>query len=171
MLRIALLAVVTLGSVGCGEIQIPITRTKTFVIETQTEPCGVYEVSESLDTEDARPYLARVDLVEVREVKLAITNPATLTDSVATVMSGSLQVAAPESADFLTLVEHTEVPVVEGEILPLPAINADGAALVSDLVVAPPHALKLRAQGCFDQAPAGVELTATITYVLRGNLF
>lgn len=171
MLRLTLSALVLLTSTACGELEIPITRTKTFRVETASEACAQVVHEESLDTEESRPYLDKLTAVEVREVRLAITNANTTGDSVATTVSGSLAVAAPGNDNFTTLVPATEAAVVVGEISPLPMLDPNGVNLVSGVAMTPPHAIRVKAEGCFDQVPAGVEFEATITYVLRGSLF
>lgn len=171
MVRAALASLVALTLVGCGELEIPITRTKTFVVESAGATCASVIHEESLDTDEARPYLDKLTAVEIREVSLSITHTNTTGDSVATSMTGSLSVAAPGSDAFTTLLDPTTAPIALGAVEPLPTVNAQGAQLAGSLVMTPPHGLQLKAEGCFDQTPAGVEFEATITYVLRGSLF
>jgi hypothetical protein len=173
MLRSALLSAVvglSLLSTGCGPIEREMTHKMTFTVETSGDTCGVdsFEVDLGEDA-DFTQYQKNITGLEVKSIKVTVLNPKTREDAVATKASGSVSVSAPGSTEKVAVGGFTDVSLTEGSSA-TPNVDAAGSARLGTLLLAAPHKATLHFEGCVDQTPAGFEVEAEVTYIVKASL-
>lgn len=162
---IPLLAGLLLTLPGCNCFGREFTETYTFNVRAEsTAPlCATQRLQVNLGADESfnsvKQYVKRVD---VRKLEVAVTNPKTRQDSVATKASGSVSVSDTESGTQFTLATYGDVPIAAGSVREVP-VDATAEKELSRLIRTAPNAFWVTADGCNDAVPAFYDFEVRLT--------
>lgn len=162
---IPMLAGLLLTLPGCNCFGRELTETFTFSVHAEsTDPlCDTQRYEVNLGADDSfksvKQFVKRVD---VRKLEVAVNDPKTRDDSVATKAGGSVSVSDTENGTLFTLGTWEDVPIAVGSRQEIP-VDATAEKELSRLIRTAPNTFWVTAQGCNDAVPAFYDFDVLLT--------
>ncbi|MBL9038526.1 MAG: hypothetical protein JNG84_08450 [Archangium sp.] len=155
------LAVVSQGCAGCIGKEFTISRTFNVHAESTDPLCSTdrQEINLGNDLNDVKGFISKVEL---RKIKVQVTNPKTRDDSVATKGNGTVFIASSATEPGTELSTYGDVDIVAGSERDI-EINAATAATLSTLALNDPNTFFVESRGCSDANPAFYEFKVYLT--------
>lgn len=162
---IPLLAGLLLSLPGCNCFGRELTETYSFSVRAEaTDPlCATQKYEVNLGADDSfqsvKQFVKRVD---VRKLEVAVTNPKTRDDSVATKAGGAVSVSGTEAGALFTLGTYEDVPLAASSRQEIP-VDATAEKELSRLIRTAPNTFWVTAEGCNDAVPAFYDFDVLLT--------
>jgi len=159
---------------GCNCAGREFTVSKTFSVTQGSEDAVCASRSKTINLQDDSAFNSlkgNIGKVELRKVVVAIVNPKTRDDSVATTGHGTVSVkGSSEGSVVAQLGTYADVPIAVGSSQDI-AFDAGAAKALSSLALNPPNTFDIVVEGCSDKNVAFYDFRVDLTFYAEVKLF